>query len=115
VTVALPVARPSNRFLTPQRDRRWPHVLSAVLFVSGAVLLVLFLVGWPRLKSTSVHYESNRLRVEVEELRRQEHRLAVQLEKERSPARLGERARELGLQPPEPAALAAAEARGERK
>jgi hypothetical protein len=95
-----PVAGPSNRFLTPQRDRRWPHVLSAVLLVSGVVLTALILVGWPRLRSTSIHYEITRLRAEVEELQRLEHGLLVELEGERNPARLGERASQLGLQPP---------------
>ena len=31
---------PSNRFLIPQRDRRWPQVLSLLLVVSGFVVLV---------------------------------------------------------------------------
>lgn len=96
-----PVAGPSNRFLTPQRDRRWPHVLSAVLLVSGVVLTALIMVGWPRLRSTSIHYELIRLRAEVEELQRLEHGLLVELERERNPVRLGERANELGLRPPE--------------
>ncbi len=80
-------------------------MLIAVLLVSGAVLLVLFLVGWPRLSSTSIHYELIRLRSEVEELKRKEHLLQVELERERSPARLGERAGELGLRPPGPREL----------
>jgi cell division protein FtsL len=104
--VELPITVPSNRFLTPQRDRRWPHVLSAVLLVAVAVLIVLFLMGWPRLRSTSIHYELIQLRAEVEELERQEHRLQIELERERSPARLGRRAAELGLSPPDPTALA---------
>ena len=96
-----PVAGPTNRFLRPQRDRRWPHVLSAVLVMSGTVLVMLFLVGWPRLRSTSIHYELNRLRAEVRQLERQERRLRLELEQERSPSRLGESARELGLKPPQ--------------
>ena len=77
-----PVALPSNRFLTPQRDRRWPHVLSVVLLVSGIVLTALILVGWPRLRSTSIYYELNRLRTEVDELQRRQHELLVELERE---------------------------------
>jgi cell division protein FtsL len=96
----LPIAGLTNRFLRPQRDRRWPHVLSAVLVVSAAVLVVLLLVGWPRLRSTSVHYELIKLRADVEQLERQERRLRLALEKVRSPARLGDRARTLGLKPP---------------
>jgi hypothetical protein len=105
LTVESPVALPSNRFLTPQRDRRWPHVLSAVLLVSGIVLTVLILVGLPRLKSTSIYYETNRLRTEVEELQRRRHELAVEFERERNPIRLGERAQQLGLQAPPSDAL----------
>jgi hypothetical protein len=103
--VELPTTVPSNRFLTPQRDRRWPHVLSAVLLVAVTVLTVLFLMGWPRLRSTSIHYELIRLRAEVEALERQQHLLQVELERERSPARLGRRATELGLVPPDPSAF----------
>lgn len=105
MTVDLPVAVPSNRFLTPQRDRRWPHVLSVVLLVSGVVLTALILVGWPRLKSTSIYYDVNRLRAEVAELQRRQHALQVELERERNPVRLGERARRLGLTPPAAGAL----------
>jgi hypothetical protein len=107
VTVELPVAVPSNRFLTPQRDRRWLHVLSAVLLVSVVVLSLLFLVGWPRLRSTSIHYQLIRLRAEVEDLERHRHRLQVELERQRSPVRLGQRASDLGLRPPDPGALVA--------
>jgi len=96
-----PVAGPTNRFLRPQRDRRWPHVLSAVLLVSATVLVVLFLVGWPRLRSTSIHYELNRLRAEVQQLERKERSLRLELEQERSPSRLGSRAHDLGLKPPQ--------------
>jgi hypothetical protein len=107
----LPVAGPSNRFLTPQRDRRWPHVLSAVLVVSAVVLIVLFLVGWPRLQSTSIHYELTRLRAEVQELERTQRRLRLELEQVRSPSRLGEQAMALGLHPPASAELGSADPR----
>jgi hypothetical protein len=105
VIVELPIAAPTNRFLTPQRDRRWPHVLSFVLMVSAVVLLALFLVGWPRLKSTSLHYDLTRLRAEVEELERRQRALRLELESERNPAELARQARALGLQPPTPSAL----------
>lgn len=96
----LPVASPSNRFLVPQRDRRWPHVLSVVLFMSVAVLTVLFLVGWPRLRNTSVHYDLIQLRAEVKELRRTERELSLELDVVRSPTGLAEQARRAGLVPP---------------
>lgn len=99
----LPVTGPSNRFLMPQRDRRWPHVLSALLVVSVVVVLALGLVGWPRLKSTSIHYELIRLRAEVAEFEQLERSLRLELERERSPVRLARRAERLGLVPPAPA------------
>ena len=104
-----PVAGPTNRFLRPQRDRRWPHVMSAVLVVSATVLVVLFLVGWPRLRSTSIHYELIKLGAEVQQLERQERRLRLALEQVRSPVRLGDRARTLGLEPPAPTDLRSSE------
>jgi hypothetical protein len=109
----VPVAGPTNRFLIQQRDRRWPRVLSTLLLVSAVVLAALSLVGWPRLRSTAIRYDLIRLRGEVDELRRQEHRLATELEVERSPERLATRARALGLTPPDTLttrAVAAAEA-----
>jgi len=98
---------PSNRFLIPQRDRRWPHVLSLLLVVSGLVVLALGLVGWPRLRSTSIHYELIRLREQVSELEQRERRLVLEFERERSPERLAVRARDLGLVPAAPAGLPA--------
>ena len=62
MSVELPISGPSNRFLTPQRDRRWPHVLSALLLVAAVVVVALGVVGWPRLRSTSIPYELIRLR-----------------------------------------------------
>ena len=98
---------PSNRFLIPQRDQRWPQVLSLLLVVSGLVVLALGLVGWPRLRSTSIHYELIRLREQVGELEQRERRLILELEGERGPERLAARARDLGLVPAAPAGLPA--------
>jgi len=99
----LPVSRPTNRFLVRQRDRRWLQALSSVLLVAGALLGALFLVGWPRLVSTSIHYDLVQLRSEVRELRRAERRLSLELERERNPQQLAQRAAALGLVPPPPA------------
>jgi hypothetical protein len=104
----LPGLNSSNRFFIPQRDHRWPHVLTALLAVSALVVVALGLVGWPRLKSTSIHYDLIRLRAQVRELEQRERELKLELESERSPQRLGERARKLGLVPSAPAGLAAA-------
>jgi len=98
----LPGLGPSNRFLITQRDRRWPHVLSAILMVSTMVVLALGLVGWPRLRSTTIHYDLIRLRADVQDLERQERSLRLELEQERSPQRLAARAAELGMVPAAP-------------
>ena len=103
----LPIFGPSNRFLIPQRDRRWPQVLSALLVVSALVVLALGLVGWPRLKSTSIHYELIRLREQVAVLEQRERTLRLELEHERNPERLAARARALGMIPPAPVGLPA--------
>jgi len=103
----LPVIGPTNRFLIPQRDRHWPQVLSALIGVAMMVVLALALVGWPRLKSTSIHYELIRLRAQVAELEQQERNLRLELEHERSPERLAARARELGMVPAAPVGLPA--------
>ena len=103
----LPVIGPTNRFLIPQRDRHWPQVLSALIGVAMMVVLALALLGWPRLRSTSIHYELIRLRAQVAELEQQERNLRLELEHERSPERLAARARELGMVPAAPAGLPA--------
>ena len=97
----LPVIGPSNRFLVPQRDHRWPHVFTAFLLVALLVVGALGLVGWPRLKITSIHYDLIRLRAEVEQLRSRERALRLDLEFRRSPRALAARAAELGLVPPD--------------
>ena len=97
----LPIVGPSNRFLVPQRDRRWPHVLSTFLLLAVLVVVLLGLVGWPRLKITSIHYDLIRLRAEVDQLESRERALRLDLEYQRSPRVLALRAAELGLVPPE--------------
>ncbi len=97
-----PIVLPSNRFLVRQRDRRWPRVLSSALLAAAVVLGVLVLVGWPRLRATSIHYDLIRLRADVLALEREERGLRLELECERSPLRLAVRARELGLVPAPP-------------
>ncbi len=98
---------PSNRFLIPQRDQRWPQVLILLLAVSTLVVLALGLVGWPRLRSTSIHYELIRLRTQVAELEQRQRSLMLELELERSPEHLAARARSLGMVPAAPAGFPA--------
>ena len=100
MTVELPIVGPSNRFLTPQRDRRWLGVLAVLLAVATVVILVLFLIGWPRLKSTSIHYELIGLRAQVQDLERRERALRLELEQQRSPMRLRQEGHRMGLAPP---------------
>lgn len=97
----LPVVGPSNRFLVPQRDRRWPHVLSTFLLLAVLVVGALGLVGWPRLKITSIHYDLIRLRAEVSQLESRERALRLDLEYRRSPRVLAAQATALGLVPSE--------------
>jgi hypothetical protein len=97
--VELPVVGPSNRFLIAQRDRRWPHVLSTFLLLAVLVVGALGLVGWPRLKITSIHYDLIRLRAEVDDLTVEERVLRLELEALRSPNVLAARAAELGMIP----------------
>jgi hypothetical protein len=99
---------PSNRFLIPQRDRRWSQALILLLAVSALVVLALGLVGWPRLRSTSIHYELIRLRAQVAELEQRQRSLMLVLERERSPEHLSARARAIGMVPAAPAGLPAA-------
>ena len=95
----IPIAQPSNDYLVPQRDRRWGQAMAVVLAASVLMLFALGLVGWPRLKGTSINYDLIRLRGEIEDLELIERRLRADLEFERAPARLAERAAELGLAP----------------
>ncbi len=95
----IPIASPRNDYLVPQRDRNWGQVLIVVLSASILVLLALGLVGWPRLKGTSVNYDLIQLRQDVAELEVIERRLSAEVEFERSPARLADRGAELGLAP----------------
>jgi hypothetical protein len=69
--------------------------LTALLFVAA-----LALVGWPRLRGVSLHYELVRARAEVERLRYRERQLAVQVERLRAPGFLAAEATEIGLAPP---------------
>ena len=91
------VRTPTNRFLVREPDRRIPRVLISVLLIAMLMLGVLSIIGWPRLRSTSIHYQLIRLRADVKELQRQQHMLEVQLEHERAPGRLAIRAAALGM------------------
>jgi len=98
--IELPVSRPSNRFLVRQRDRRWVQALAATLLLAAVLSTVMFAVGWPRLKATSIHYDIVRLRAHVGELERRERALEAELAALRDPSQLGKRARAMGLAPP---------------
>lgn len=91
------VRTPTNRYLVREPDRRIPRVLISVLLIAMLMLGVLSIIGWPRLRSTSIHYQLIKLRAEVQDLQRRQHQLEVELEHERAPARLAIRAAALGM------------------
>jgi len=80
-------------------------VLSTFLLLAVLVVGVLGLVGWPRLKITSIHYDLILLRAEVDKLEVAERALRLELEYLRSPRVLALRAAELGLMPPSAAGV----------
>lgn len=95
-----PIAPPSNRFLVRRQDRSWYYAFTAALLISAAVMTILFLVGWPRLKTTAIHYELTEIRESLGELEEAKTALKVRLEQHRAPHTLAQRAAELGLVPP---------------
>ena len=103
-----PIPLPTNRHIRAQPDRRWPLAFAMLALSSLLLVAALALVGWPRLRGISLHYELVRVRAEVEALRYRERQLEVEVERLRSPCSLSERAAELGLAPPAPAVLATA-------
>ena len=100
-----PVVGPSNRFLVPQRDRRWPHVLSTFLLLA---VLVVGALGLGRLAAAQDHLDP--LRSHPPPGRGGSARVQgtgacrLELEYQRSPRVLALRAAELGLMPSEAAA-----------
>jgi hypothetical protein len=96
------VAHPSNRFLVRQRDRRWLQALASVLVGAVALLAALTLVGWPRLRLTSIHYDLVGLRAEVHQLEQHEQALVLELQHWRDPIRLSALATARGLSAPDP-------------
>ncbi len=96
-----PIAPPSNRFLVRRRDRSWYYAFTGAVAISAVVMGVLFLVGWPRLKTTAIHYELTEIREQISSLHEEETALRVRLEQQRSPDTLARKAEELGLVPPE--------------
>jgi len=94
------VLLPRNDHVVVAPDRRWPRVLLALLLLAGLLLGVLLLVGWPRLEALETRYRVLELERRVEALERRRRALELELERRRDPARLAERARRLGLEPP---------------
>lgn len=110
--IELPVARPSNLWVRRERDRRWLRALAAMLITAAIVGAILFLIGWPRLQTTSINYNLIKLRAQVDELARRERALEVEVQTQMSPERLAARARALGLQPPPAAQVSVMRAEG---
>ncbi len=99
--VAIP--RPTNRFLVRQRDRRWAQALVSILLIAVGLLLALTLIGWPRLRRISVHYDLIQLQAEVHHLEHRERELILHLQEWQDPTALSLRATALGLEQPHPA------------
>ncbi len=99
--IAIP--RPTNRFLVRQRDRRWAQALVSVLLIAVCLLLALTLIGWPRLRRISLHYDLIKFQSDVHRLEQREKELILQLQKWQDPATLALRASGLGLEQPHPA------------
>lgn len=95
-----PIPLPTNRHIRALPDRRWPVAFALLAMVSLLFVAALAVVGWPRLRGISLHYELVRARAEVETLRYRERQLAVAVEKLRAPKNLADRATDLGLAPP---------------
>lgn len=100
-----PIPLPTNRHIRALPDRRWPMAFALLALVSLLFVAALAVVGWPRLRGISLHYELVRARAEVENLRHRERQLVVAVEKLRAPNNLADRAAELGLAPPPPSAV----------
>ncbi len=97
--IELPVVRPTNVWVRRERDQRWLRALAAMLVTAVLVGAMLFLIGWPRLQTTSINYNVIQLRTEVARLTRQERALEIEVQEQMRPGRLAKQARELGLQP----------------
>ena len=98
---------PTNRHIRPQPDSQWPVTFGMLALVPLLLAATLALIGWPRLRDVSLHYDLVRLRTVVESLRHQERQLEAELEMLRSPEVLARQAREMGLAPPTASAISA--------
>lgn len=104
-----PIYPPPNDTLVLRRDHRWPTAFALLALLALLLAASFALVGWPRLESISLRYDILRLRAEVESLRQEERSLEVELDSRRSPAALSERAKTLGLEPPQAEAIRSAQ------
>lgn len=100
-----PILLPTNRDVRPKVDPRWPMAFASLALISVLLAATLALVGWPRLRSVSLHYDLVTLREEVEGLRRQERLVETELETLRAPQAIAHQAEELGLVYPSPALI----------
>ena len=99
---------PSNRHIRPQPDRHWPVSFGLLALAPLLVAAALALIGWPRLRDVSLHYDLVRLRAQVEDLSHLEQQLEAELERLRSPEALAEQALAMGLSPADPSAISKA-------
>jgi cell division protein FtsB len=97
-----PILLPTNRDVQANADPRWPVAFASIVLISMVLVAVLALVGWPRLRSISLHYDLLSLRAEVEELRLNEHAIEAEVELLRAPQSIAPQAAEMGLVHPSP-------------
>lgn len=97
-----PVPRPSNRWIRAERDRRWPMAFAVLALLSVALVGALALIGWPRLRALTLHYEIAGLRTEVETLERQVDEAEGQVQALTAPEALETAALATGLGVPTP-------------
>jgi len=100
-----PVLLPTNRDVRPKVDPRWPIAFASIALIFIVLTAVFALVGWPRLRSVSLHYDLVELRAEVEQLRQQERRIEAEVELLRAPQEMAPKAEALGLIHPPTQAL----------
>ena len=76
---------------------------AAPIFILAAFITALFFFTWCRVQSQDIRFEINAERIEQKELSRLQNQLRIEIERLKTPERIGKIAREkLGLYPPKP-------------
>lgn len=76
---------------------------ATLIFSLVAFIAALFFFTWCRVQSRDIRFEINAERIEQRELSRLQNQLRIEIERLKTPERIGKIAREkLGLYPPKP-------------